>query len=112
MKYDTDIDCSWALKAQPGKNIELNFDEFDVYGYYGYDCADFDFLRIINVTKGKNDIIEDFCNEINLPATTKLLIGNEFELKFKTYSTEYESNKGFKIGYKSAVAGTKISQFF
>ena len=108
-KYDTEIECSWTLKAQPGKNIELTFVEFDVDGYDGYDCDDYDFLRIINVTKGENDIIEDFCNVVNHPATTKLLAGNEFELKFKTYATEYESNKGFKIGFKSVVTGTEMN---
>ena len=109
VKYDTDIECSWTLKAQPGKNIELTFVDFDVYGYVGYDCDDYDFLRIINVTEGKNDKIEDFCNVVNQPATTRLLVGNEFELQFETYSTGYESNKGFKIGFKSAVTGTEMN---
>ena len=108
-KYDTGIECSWILKAQPGKNIELTFVEFDVDGFDGYKCDDYDFLRIINVTNGKYDKIEDLCNEVNRPAKTKFLVGNEFELKFKTYYYEYEANKGFKIGFKSAVTGTEMN---
>ena len=111
MKYDTGIDCSWTLKAHPGKNIELTFVEFDVYGYAGYKCDNYDFLRIINVTNGKNDKIEDLCNVVNRPAKTKFLVGNEFELKFKTYYYSYKPNKGFKIGFKTAVTGTEMNYF-
>ena len=84
-------------------SINLTFYDFDVEGFSGLDCQDYDSLTIYNLVLSNSLKVGIFCNEENPPNTIMLLTGNETRLIFEEKGAA--NNTGFKIGYKAVKLG-------
>ena len=98
-KYPANKDCSWTIKALPGRNIKLMISHFDV-DYKDYDCNDY--VEIFDVVNGNEVKLGKFCNN-RKPPESILSSGNELKVEF--HSSRSYQGKGFRFDYRSLEPG-------
>ena len=101
-KYGNREDCTWTLKADAGSYIKLSNIHFDVAGDVGYECYDYDAVRIYDLVNGQGKLIGSYCNGNN-PFHGLLSNGNELKIQFT--SNWKTTLTGFKIGYSLVKPG-------
>ena len=87
-------------------HIRLTPVDFDVLGYEGYKCYNNDAVRIYDLLNETEEIIGEYCNEVNPFNDTILSKGNGLKVHFTTNAV---SNAfGFKIRYSLAEPGNQL----
>jgi cubilin len=109
--YGHSMDCTWTLKSKAGSYIKLKNIDFDVEGFTGYDCNEYDDVRIYNLGNGQEKIIGSYCNK-NTPFKGLLSTGNELKMHFTSNDNNYYAitYTGFKFEYSLVKPGTYSSR--
>ena len=101
--YGNKEDCTWVLKVPEGTHIMLTPDTFDILGYDGYPCYDYDALRIYDLIDGREELIGEYCNIVNPLSSSILSKGNGLKVHF---TTNWKGTaKGFQFKYSAAEPG-------
>ena len=100
--YGNSEDCFWILTSKVGTYIKLTNIHFDVEGYKGYDCYDYDSVRIHDWRPDVEKNIGNYCNENN---PFKGLLSGANGLRILFTSDWKKRYTGFKLGYSLVKPG-------
>lgn len=98
--YPNSRDCTWIIFAEPGKQIELTVQSFELESQYS--CTRFyDYLEIRNGDTQDSPLVGRYCSS-EIPKTFRSLT-NKLLIYFKSDSSI--TSRGFAIDWQSTLTG-------